>query len=61
MQCFIDTHDISRVEKIQKDILELYRQDITRYSREDKAKIRDIFDRIPSELSEKNKRFILQM
>ena len=59
VQCFIDTHDISRVEKIQKDILELYRQDITRYSREDKAKIRDIFDRIPSELSEKNKRFIL--
>ena len=59
VQCFIDTHDISRVEKIQKDILELYGQDITRYSREDKAKIRDIFDRIPSELSEKNKRFIL--
>lgn len=34
-------------------------QDIIRYSRENKAKIRDIFGRIPSELSEKNKRLIL--
>lgn len=59
VQCFVNTHDIGRVERVQRDILELYRQDISRYSREDKAKIRDIFDRIPSELSEKNKRFIL--
>lgn len=56
---FVDTHDIGQVEELQKDILELYRQDIAKYSLDDKAKIKDIFDRIPSELNEKNKRFIL--
>lgn len=59
VQCFATTHDLGKVIELQRSILELYRQDITKYSRTDKAKIRDIFDRIPSELNEKNKRFIL--
>lgn len=59
VQCFVDTHDVGKVVAIQKNILELYRQDITKYSKEDKVKIKDIFDRIPSELNEKNKRFVL--
>lgn len=56
---FIDTHDIGQVVEIQKSILELYRQDISKYATKDKVKIKDIFDRIPAELNEKNKRFII--
>lgn len=60
VQRFVDTHDIGQVTEVQKSILELYRQDISKYAMNDKAKIKDIFDSIPSELNEKNKRFILR-
>jgi len=59
VQRFVDTHDIGQVIEIQKNILELYRQDISKYAQNDKNKIKDIFDSIPSELNEKNKRFIV--
>lgn len=59
VQNFVDSHDITKVVQIQKDILELYRQDISKYAIEDKMRIKDIFDRIPAELSEKNRRFKL--
>ena len=44
----------------QKAILGLYRKDISRYDKEDKLYLNDIFDLIPSELNAKNKRFILK-
>jgi len=59
VQKFVDTHDIGGVVKIQEDILALYRQDITKYSQNDKNRIKDIFDRIPAELNAKNRRFML--
>ena len=61
VQRFIDTHDIGQVIEIQKSILELYRQDISKYALKDKVKIKDIFDSIPEELNDKNKRFILSI
>ncbi|MDR0853142.1 MAG: AAA family ATPase [Clostridiales Family XIII bacterium] len=59
VQKFVDTHDIGEVVKLQKDILSLYRQDITKYSKESKNRIKDIFDRIPAELNTQNRRFML--
>lgn len=59
VQSFVDTHDIAKSLQIQKDILALYRQDISKYSKNGKERIKDIFDRIPSELNSKNKRFSL--
>ncbi len=56
VQRFIDTRDIAQVVDVQKDILELYRQDISKYAL-DKEKTKVIFDLIPSELNEKNRRF----
>ncbi|MHB8962586.1 MAG: ATP-binding protein, partial [Saccharofermentanales bacterium] len=57
---YVDSHDIARVIMNQNDILELYRLDISRYAEgSDKIKIRTIFDSIPSQLNEKNRRFIL--
>ena len=59
VQSFVDNHDIAKTVMIQKDILALYRQDITKYAKKDKARIKEIFDRIPSELNSKNRRFML--
>ncbi|GAB1476348.1 ATP-binding protein [Bacillota bacterium] len=59
VQEFIDTRDIGRVLNMQKDILELYRQDIAKYARYGKERIKDIFDSIPSQLNSQNRRFTL--
>ena len=57
VQKYIDTHDIALVIREQKKILALYRRDITQYDEENSLRIRAVFDRIPAELNEKNKRF----
>ena len=60
VQEYCDSHDIGRVLQIQRDILELYRQDISKYSEgAEKIKIQAIFDSIPSQLDDKNRRFFL--
>lgn len=60
VQTYVHTHDIAQVIARQTDILELYRLDISQYAQgNDKIKIRAIFDSIPSQLNEKNRRFIL--
>lgn len=60
VQTYVDTHDIAKVISRQSEILELYRQDIAQYAQgNDKQKIKAIFDSIPSQLNEKNRRFIL--
>ncbi|MDR1194506.1 MAG: ATP-binding protein [Peptococcaceae bacterium] len=58
-QSFVDTRDMGEVLRIQNDILAMYRQDIAKYARNDKAKIKDIFDRVPAELNTRNRRFKL--
>ena len=57
VQKYIDTHDIALVIREQKKILALYRRDITQYDEANSLRIRAVFDRIPAELNEKNKRF----
>lgn len=60
VQTYVDTHDIGRVIENQKDILEQYRLDIAQYAEgNDKLKIKAIFDSIPSQLNDKNRRFML--
>lgn len=60
VKTYIDTHDITRVIANQNEIIELYRQDIAKYAdASDRPKIRSIFDSIPSQLNDKNRRFII--
>lgn len=60
VQTYITTHDIGKVVNIQREILELYRLDISKCAEgNDKIKIRAIFDSIPSQLDDKNRRFFL--
>lgn len=58
VQIYIDTHDIAKVVQNQRSILDLYRLDIAKYATDsDKIKIKAIFDSIPAQLNEKNRRF----
>ena len=60
VQTYVDTHDIGKVVRLQRNILELYRQDISKYSEgAEKVRIKAIFDSIASQLDDKNRRFIL--
>ena len=58
VQTYVDTHDIGKVITLQTSLLEQYRQDISKYADDhDKMKIKAIFDAIPSQLNDKNRRF----
>ena len=58
VQTYVQSHDIARVIKEQNEILDLYRQDISKYAvGSERPKIRAIFDSIGSQLNEKNRRF----
>ncbi len=58
---YVETHDIGRVVENQNEILELYRLDISKYAHgNDKLKIIAVFDSIPSQLNDQNRRFILK-
>nr|WP_297066886.1 AAA family ATPase [uncultured Duncaniella sp.] len=58
---YITTNNLNIVSRTQSDIINLYRKDIAQYAEKDnKLKIKEIFDLIPSELDAKNKRFILK-
>mgnify|MGYP002572750636 FL=1 len=60
VQIYVDTHDIAKVVLNQRSILDLYRRDIAKYATEnEKIKIKAIFDSIPAQLNEKNRRFKL--
>lgn len=57
---YLATKNLQTVITVQKDIISLYRKDISQYADINKLKIKEIFDLVPSELNEKNKRFILK-
>lgn len=60
VSCYVNTHDIGQVIRRQREITELYRLDISQYAEgNDKIKITAIYDSIPSQLNDKNRRFIL--
>ncbi len=50
VQEYILTHDFDKVDKIKRDILNLYRNDIIKYAEGYERKVESIFDQIPSQL-----------
>ena len=58
VKTFFATHDVNQVVRVQKNILNEYRDDMVKYARaEDKSRIRECFDSIPRQLSRDNKKF----
>lgn len=61
VQTYVDSHDIGKVIQLQNSILEQYRLDISQYAAgSERMKIKTIFDSIPMQLDQKNRRFILR-
>lgn len=60
VQRYVDTHDVAQAMALQKGLLDLYRLDIAKYAENgDAAKARSVFDAIPAQLDDKNRRFVL--
>lgn len=57
---YLDTNNLKDVVQEQNNINNLYIQDISKYDVENKLYIKEIFDLIPSELNNQNKRFIMK-
>ena len=58
VQEYVDSGDISKVNLIQRNIIEFYKLDFTRYEQEEKKlMLISIFDQIPSQLMKQNRRF----
>ncbi|MDR1087796.1 MAG: ATP-binding protein [Coriobacteriales bacterium] len=57
---FLATNDLAKTRTVQDDIKRLYRQDISKYAEQDKLTIKEIYDLVPSELNNPNKRFVLK-
>ncbi len=57
---YLETNNLKDVVNEQNNICNLYRQDVSKYDYENKLYIKEIFDLIPSELNNQNKRFILK-
>ncbi|MBQ8703173.1 MAG: ATP-binding protein [Bacteroidales bacterium] len=53
---YIDTNNIYRVRKVHEEIYNLYREDASQYSMEEKLHIRRIYDLIPSNMENRKKR-----
>lgn len=59
---YIETKDIREVDKIQRDIVELYKEDFSQYEQEDKKlRLKSIYEIIPAELNKQNKKFVFTM
>ncbi len=62
VKTYIATKDIREVDKVQRDIVTLYKEDFSQYESEDKKlKLISIYDIIPAELNKQNKKFVFTM
>lgn len=57
---YVETNNLQEVMAVQREILRLYKRDISQYDPASKLYIEEIFSLIPPEINAKNKRFILK-
>ena len=55
-----DNNNLQDVMGSQREIIRLYRKDISQYDEKRQLKIKEVFDLIPSELNSKSKRFFIK-
>ena len=56
---YVESRNFAKVDYIKRGILDLYREDIGKFSGTEEARVRAIFDTIPSQLSKHEKKFTL--
>ncbi|MBQ9124207.1 MAG: ATP-binding protein [Acholeplasmatales bacterium] len=57
---YVNDHDYNEIYKIHLNIIEQYKLDFTKYEKEKRLKLKSIYNLIPSELADKNKRYIFK-
>ena len=57
---YVNEADYNKVYNIHLSIVELYKLDFTKYEKEKRLKLKNIYDLIPAELADKNKRYIFK-
>lgn len=60
VNAYNENNNLQDVMEKQREIIRLYRKDISQYDSERQLSIKEVFDLIPSELNAKNKRFIIK-
>lgn len=56
---YVETKDFERVDRVKRDILELYKADIVKHAQGYEMKVEQIFDDIPAQLQKHDKKFKL--
>ena len=56
---YLGTSDMGNVDRVKRQILHLYAQDIEKYGGDSKERVKRIFDEIPVQLSKHEKKFTL--
>ena len=56
---YVETRDFSKVDKLKRRILDLYRSDISKFAKGYDTKVKSIFEEIPSQLQKHEKKFRL--
>jgi predicted AAA+ superfamily ATPase len=56
---YVKTRNFSSVDKVKRQILELYRNDISKFAKGYDTKVKSIFEEIPSQLQKHEKKFRL--
>lgn len=55
---YVESRNFKNVDRIKRDILKLYRDDIYKHGGDDAPKIEQIYNEIPAQLAQVNKRFM---
>lgn len=61
VQAFVDTRDFRKADIEKRHILTLYGEDIDKHGGKNASKIRQVYDLIPTQLSNNNKRFMFSV
>jgi len=56
---YLETNDLAKVAKVHEKIIRLYKTDFSKYEKNYKLKLQEIYDAMPGQLDQKNKRFQL--
>lgn len=54
---YMENHDFAKADRVKRDILKLYRNDVTKFAKGHEAKVLSLIDKIPAQLSRKEKRY----
>lgn len=57
---FLESANLEQVDRIKRRIINLYREDVSKFAKGHEARVYAIFDQIPSQLSKREKKFKLR-